>query len=143
MEPLFSAQNQETDRDQGSMGLMQKQNSEPYGRNLFLTPDQLQDLKNNFAGNNNENNGEDPVLNTESDEFTCFMMQPYFAESHRTNRSILSLHNFDQAEFLFFKMLVLSELLQMPNALSNQLMFKDPSEMFRRAKQEKKALIFY
>lgn len=80
---------------------------------------------------------------TESDEFTCFMMQPYFAESQRTNRSVISLQNFDQAEFLFFKMLVLSELMNMPQHLSNSLMNKEPMEMYRRAKNDAIGRIFF
>lgn len=80
---------------------------------------------------------------TETDDYSCFMMQPYMSDTVRTGRSGISLSNLDQAEFLFFKMLVLSELMNMPPNQSQNLMHKDPIEMYRRAKAENKRILFH
>lgn len=88
-------------------------------------------------------NEDTSVMNSDDGESIHIAMQPFNQETQLTGRSVLSIQNLDQAEFLFFKMLVLSELLNMPNSLSNSLMHKEPTEMYKRAKNENKGILFY
>ena len=72
-------------------------------------------------------------------------MQPYFvceSKPDESRKSSKFIKNYDEAEFIFFKMLVLSELINMPHSLSELLMAKEPTEMYRRAQKEK-YLLFY
>ena len=82
---------------------------------------------------------------TETEDYSCIMMQPYMSETYtlQTGRSVLTFSNFDQVEFLFFKMLVLSELMNMPPNYSQSLMHKDPIEMYRRAKAQDDSMLFH